>query len=592
MGSHAGTFFFDMRPTTTGERGIVIAGDSCATTSGLTIAWDGRLDNRDDLLLQLGGAVTSAATDQAFACTVFRRWGIEGLRRLAGEWSLALWDRERRTLHLARDYAGARPLYYCAGERSVMWSSDLGELADRSGRSNVLSAVFPAAFMTLRYSSEITPYEGVHAVPGAACITFTTETGKAAKVFTYWTPDGSSIRYRDARQYEEHLQSLWSSAVRARLRGDEIVWAHLSGGLDSSAVVCMADSLIKGGAADASQLRTVSHVTLESPEGDERRFIAEVEARTGVRSDILGVEKHHDLEDESLMWITPFCARGVSLATARHVLERGGRTLLSGHFGDNVMGCDADNSVAVWDDIADGRWRHAIAKLRRWSRSTRKPIWEIAHRVASAGLSDTVAEPIDLAFDGRSMLTPALQRLVPRCARLDLRSISPSKRDLAASVVLHARESQLDIPIQPRGIALAYPFLDRRLVEFALAIPGEQLSAPGETRALMRRAFDGLVPARILRRISKGYYPPSLTRAARVRAASMRPVDRLEVVQRGWVNGAALDRAIGMLVDGGSAGREVRRVLRLEEWLRARHRRGPATIPRRKEVTTDEVLNA
>jgi asparagine synthase (glutamine-hydrolysing) len=587
MGAHAGTFFFDARPTR-----IAIAASCVHTSPRVTIAWDGRLDNRDDLLLQLGTSSNVHTQDHEVACAVFERWGVDGLRRLVGEWSLAIWDRGHRTLHLARDYVGARPLYYYAGDRTVMWSSALGELVERSEQSNALSEVFAAAFMTLRHSSAITPYGSVHAVPGAACMTFAARTGSTGTVSTYWTPNGNSIRYRDATQYDEHLRLLWSNAVRARLRGSDTTWAQLSGGLDSSAVVCMADALIKGGEVRASRLRTVSHVTLESPEGDERRFIAEVEARTGVRSDILGVEEHHDLIDDSLTWVTPFCSRGVGLATVQHVLRRGGRTLLSGHFGDNVMGCDVDNSVAVWDDVADGRWLRAMANLREWSRSTRKPIWEIASRVAAAGLSRTIAEPAAEGFDGRSMLTRELQRLVPDRATFDLGSVRPSKRDLAASVVQHAREAQLDIPIQPPGIAFAYPFLDRPLVEFALAIPGEQLSAPGETRALMRRAFDGLVPPRVLRRISKGYYPPSLTRAARSHAAAMRPVDRLEVVQRGWIDGAALDRAIGLLVDGGSAGREVRRVLRLEEWLRARHRRGPATIPQWKEVTTDEVLNA
>jgi hypothetical protein len=126
-----------------------------------------------------------------------------------------------------------------------------------------------------------------------------------------------------------------------------------------------------------------------------------------------------------------------------------------------------------------------------------------------------------------------------------------------------------------------------------LAIPSDQVSAPGETRSLMRRAFADLVPPRILRRFSKGYYPPSAARAARLRATSLRPVERLEIVQRGWVSAAPLERAIDLLVDGGAAPAGIfNRLLRLEDWLRLRQRRAPAAIPRRKEVTRHGIFNA
>jgi asparagine synthase (glutamine-hydrolysing) len=142
-------------------------------------------------------------------------------------------------------------------------------------------------------------------------------------------------------------------------------------------------------------------------------------------------------------------------------------------------------------------------------------------------------------------------------------------------------------------VTYTYPFLHRPLVEFMLAIPGEQLSAPGQTRALMRRAFDNIVPARILRRVSKGYYPPAALRSARQLAQSMLPADRLEVVRRGWIDPRQLEAAIRILTDGsGETDADVQRVLRLEQWLTSRHRRAPAAIPQRKEVRTNAVLNA
>ena len=194
------------------------------------------------------------------------------------------------------------------------------------------------------------------------------------------------------------------------------------------------------------------------------------------------------------------------------------------------------------------------------------------------------------------MLTPRLRRQVRDDGPAIARTVSgarASKRDIAALFLGYAFGSRLNIPDVPGPLTYSYPFTHRPLVEFVLAIPGEELSAPGETRSLMRRAFDGFVPRRILQRTSKGYYPPSAMRAVRPLLASLRPVERLEVVRREWVDPQRLDAAIAIAVDGGgSTGAAVRRVLRLEQWLTSRNRRGPVAIQQRKEVTRHEVLNA
>ena len=155
----------------------------------------------------------------------------------------------------------------------------------------------------------------------------------------------------------------------------------------------------------------------------------------------------------------------------------------------------------------------------------------------------------------------------------------------------YAISARLDVPHRSPDIVYAYPFTHRPLVEFMLAIPGEQLSAPGTTRSLMRRAFANIVPARILRRISKGYYPPAAYRAARRQVASMLPVRELEVVQRGWIDPDRLQSALRALTDGGGeTGGDIHAVLRLEAWLHARRDR--CAIPQQKEVNTNEVLHA
>ena len=564
--------------------------------TGLIATWDVRRDNRDDLRLRLGLG-PPPTSDAAIALAAFERWGIDGLRWLVGEWSLVIWDPRHRALHLARDYMGVRPLFYYATDREVLWSSSLGDLVLRAERRAAISETFVAGFVTYRFRSEITPYEGIRAVPAATCASFFANGTDAHRRF--WQLEPGTIRYRDSHQYEEHLRALWRDAVGVRLRTTQRVWAELSGGLDSSSVVCMADWLMKRGGVRARGVQPVSHVTLDAPEGDERRFIAQVEAQIGERTEILGVEANESAIEPDWEWVTPLTASGVGLAQHRLIRGRGGRLVLSGRAGDVVMGCEPDNSVAVFDDLADGHLVAALVNARRWCRASRKPFIEILSQLASRSTPRRAARAIQRRSSYTAEETDLLStRLVRLTEAFDdglaseLAPVRAAKRDLWAMMRSYAAGSRLTIPYTCGPIVHTYPFTHRPLVEFVVAIPGVELSAPGEMRSLMRRAFAGFVPPCILRRTSKGYYPPSATRAARPLAAALRPVDRLEVVRRGWIDPVKLDQAIGRMIDAGDGGTAVRSVIRLEQWLTALSQHSAAAIPEGEEVTSHEVLEA
>ena len=589
MSTHSGLFMFDdARATLTQGAGGVWLDEMRPSgvsrlPSGLAATFDGRLDNRDDLLRHLALASSGPLCDADLALSIFDRSGADGLRSMVGDWSLAVCDEAARTIHLARDYMGARPLYYCLDARYVAWSTDLAGLVTRTGRRDALSERFAAGFMGLRLSPDTTPYNGVHAVPPGVCVSIAA--GGRVMRRPFWTLEAGDIRYPDARQYEEQVYALWREAVQARLRTGGTVWAELSGGLDSSSVVCMADRLIRHGDVAAPAIRLVSHATLQSPEGDERRFIAEVERQVGVTSEIVGVEDHQEHTDLDRGWVTPYALHGVGLETVRRVRGAGGRVVLSGRLGDAIMGCQPDNSAAVFDDLARGAAWTALRNVRAWSRATRKPFIEIAWAL--------FAPDRHTPFDtGAGLLAPPLREMLQDIPLIEVpRGLRRSKRALARMVLGYSGGARLDIPDRAPDIIYTYPFAHRPLVEFMLAIPGEQLSAPGTTRSLMRRAFAGLVPPRVLRRVSKGYYPPAAFRAARRLVASMPPVHALEVVQRGWIDPARLRSAIQTLTDGsGQTGGDIHAVLRLERWLQ--FRRDHCGIPTRKEVNSHEVLHA
>ena len=451
----------------------------------------------------------------------------------------------------------------------------------------------------MRPAGDLTPYDGIRAVPAAACLSFSASGAHTRQRFYDLNP--GTIRFGDPRQYEEQLRALWSDAVGSRLRTDGAVWAELSGGFDSSSVAAWRTALIKQRRVEAPALRTISYVTLESPEGDERRFIAEVEARTGTSSVIVGVEENQGLVDPHLDSLTPLAASGVALAAARHVRDHGGRVVLSGRAGDVVMGCEPDNSVAVLDDLADGHVLTALRSLRRWSRSTKKPFVELAIQLARRGTRSGLARAIERHSARRrtaavALLTQRLQQMTGDEGELAamISLVRPAQRELASRLLSYAAGSTLSTTLRPFGVVHTYPFTHRPLVEFVAAIPGEQLSAPGELRWLMRRAFDGLLPARILQAHVEGLLPAvDDARDAHRGGGHAHPPDVWRSSAAAGSTRARLDAAMRTFIDSGAGADAVHGVLRLEHWLESRTRRAPAAIPQRKEVRHhEEVLNA
>lgn len=98
------------------------------SVSGNTIIWDGRLDNRNELISDLGDYITADRTDGALAAAAFERWGTDSFARLLGDWTITVWSRRRQALILARDYIGVRRLYYHPKAGGVIWCSDLAVL--------------------------------------------------------------------------------------------------------------------------------------------------------------------------------------------------------------------------------------------------------------------------------------------------------------------------------------------------------------------------------------------------------------------------------------------------------------------------------
>src|SRR5215510_4789501 len=204
--------------------------------------WDGRIDNRGDLLQRLRDSLRGETSNVEIVRAVYERWGTDGFIHLIGDWSLVIRDHVNRITVLASDFAGVRPLYYHSKSGSVTWSTSLQSVVESTGISE-LDERYIDGYLIFGACPNRTPFKDIYSVPAGHAVCVSSE-GTAIRRF--WSmPIGDVIRYKNEQRYEEQLRALFREAVAVRLQTESPVLAELSGGFDSSSVVCMASDLIR-----------------------------------------------------------------------------------------------------------------------------------------------------------------------------------------------------------------------------------------------------------------------------------------------------------------------------------------------------------
>jgi len=165
-----------------------------ATTSGAILTWDGRLDNRADLIRQLPNVVTIGSTDVEIVAVAYEYWGSDCFAMLIGDWALSIWDPHTRSLILAKDPIGTRHLYYTFDHKQFTWSTILDPLVLFAGKTFELCEEYIAGWLSFFPAAHLTPYVGIQSVPPSCSVLI--RPGKHT-ISKYWDFDPDKrIRYR------------------------------------------------------------------------------------------------------------------------------------------------------------------------------------------------------------------------------------------------------------------------------------------------------------------------------------------------------------------------------------------------------------
>jgi asparagine synthase (glutamine-hydrolysing) len=479
---------------------------------GFILTWDGRLDNRDELIPELRSELEANPTDVAIVAAAFDRWEAHSFSRIIGDWAVSIWKPEQRELIFAADYMAVRHIFYSLRDNQVWWSTDLGPLVLLSGNQFHIDDGYVEGYLAHDPAAPLTPYREISQVPPGQFVRIRNRSVSAER-FWRFSPT-SPIRYKTDTEYEEHFRHVFRQSVQRRLRSDSPILVELSGGLDSSSIVCMADDIITNQGGRHPRLDTISYYDNTEPNGDDSTYFPKIEQRRGrvgihIDSSRLGASPT-SLECRHFSPLPGSLNVGQDIGDERAaVVHAGGyRAVLSGIGGDEFMGGIPDPRAQLADLIVQFDLFGLAKQLTAWSLVKRRPwihlLWESAIDVLPPFLGQYFAK--------EATVEPWIQKDFARRTRLAARQLAvdeyfdlwlPTGRSCIGGILLMARKLAKHMPPLSALEETRYPYLDQNLIEFILSIPATQLLRPGERRSLMRRSLARIVPDEILSRSTK-----------------------------------------------------------------------------------------
>lgn len=567
-----------------------------------TLVADIRLDNRGELCASLGIEPDRAAIlpDAAIAMAAVERWEDKAIERLYGDFALALWDRDRARLLLARDFAGQKPLHYHRGNGFFAFASmakGLHALPEVPPAPDTRTIALFVALMP--ESGSDTFFAGIEKVLPGHVVTVTREGVQSER---RWRPEIRDLGLKGTDEYAEALREHFDRAVAERLRGAKGgVASHLSAGLDSSTVTATAARLLAPSGGRVAAFTSVprpgfsdkmsSEVILD--EGPHAARVAALYPNIDhvlvpySGSPFASLDRYFFLHERPILNLCNAVWANQINDLAR---DRGLGILLTGQRGN--MSITYDGMPFLTQLASSGRFlrlaRESLALVRNGTR-----VGTVAAQTIGPFLP--------------AVLWRAIGRMRGRGRKLtDYTAINPTT---AESIRLReiASERGLDINYRPRrdahetrlwaisrndpgnynkgnlagwGIDTRDPTADRRLIEFCLSVPLEQYLRDGRRRALARTAFADRLPPVVAEEKRKGYqavtWHEEMTAArgdlrdelgriaASAPACSTLDADKMErLVEEwpsdGWNRPATVDKYRLALLRGVSAGHFVRK---------------------------------
>lgn len=527
--------------------------------------------------LEAKGHVFRSCSDSEIILHAYEEEGEACVQRFNGMWAFALWDSRRRRLLLSRDRLGEKPLYYTVDSRGLLFASEakalLGLRPELAEPSLPEIAQFFAAGLT--DTGEATFFRRIRQLlPGHQLVA---SVDGRHEVKRYWAaPDPADVQPMSMDSAAIRIRELLEDSVRLRLRSDVPVGTCLSGGLDSSSLVAVESAQL-----GSQPIHTFSSVFQER-EFSEGHYVDAINAAfttvphrvtpTAAFSQWLPrIVWHQEVPIAGPGIYPQWCVMGLASGKVKVLLDgQGADEMLGGYF---YFYADHFADLLRASSRIAGVWELATALARVCRRSS---LGQTA-RFVKEGWRRIQGHPIHSGFKGGWFTS----YLTPDVAREAAEILGPAAQPGAGytATALHREVVQTSLPIllhyedrssMAHGIETRVPFLDHRLVEFCMRLPGTLRIHAGVTKAPLRSALNGSLPPAVAGRIDKLGYPEPLSNWLRREAHG--EVGEILLSQRarerGILSPEAVERDLREHRIEGNRAIPLYRALTLELWFR------------------------
>ncbi len=500
--------------------------------TGLWIVYNGAVYNFLELRDRLAGMGYEfrSQTDTEVILAAYDAWGESCLEKFNGMWAFVLIDTKSGVVFAARDRFGIKPLYvYESSGRYLAFASEIKQftvlpewkarLCPQRGYDFLAHGLFDHTRQTL--------FQGVNQLRGGESLMVSLKTPHRRDINVWYSlPEAEKPVSASLAEASERFRDLLVDAVRLRLRSDVPVGSCLSGGLDSSTIVCIANRILNS--RGVSGLQETFSSCFDSARYDERQYIQAVARQIGVQpnytfptlsglfSDLDDLIWHHDEPFGGTSIYAQWCVFRLTQARGVKVMLDGqgadeqlagyhgfhgshlSALLVKGHIARLVReirwlrqrhGYDLGYAIrGLAGVLLPGRLRQAAFRLKGLAGKGIAPPWLNVAALKKAGvrLEDLV---LNLGAIGVGVKQVSMSQLRTSCL----------------SMLLHHEDRNA----MAYGVESRVPFLDYRLVEFVIPLPDEYKIWEGESKVILRRATNGLIPEVVRRRQDKmGFVTP------------------------------------------------------------------------------------
>jgi len=537
-------------------------------TKDIVLTSDCRIDNREELIaaLQLNNRYSEEITDSELILGAYEKWDENCPEHLLGDFVFAIWDKRKQTLFCARDHMGVKPFYYYYQPGKLFaFGSEIKALLCLPEVPCRLNEVRIADYLSLMLEDKIiTSYKDILRLPPAHSMVVNPQGIQAS---CYWSLDPNrEIKLDSDSAYAEEFKKIFTEAVRCRLRSAFPIASQLSGGLDSSSITCVAREILTPKDRNQAQLHTISTIFDSITQCDERPFINAVLEKGGLIphyihgdkvSPLSSLEEVFQYEDEGFVGPSHF----YPWIANRAANQLGMRVVLDGLDGDTTV-CHGTSRIT--ELAREGKWKTCIFEVKafsphfgvkpfsafcnyalpylkefainfRWFRffhgvrlihkhfgvNRKKLILNYGIKPALKQIT-RVWQPKEQKFTNNSVAHNPLVNsdfakkidLDKRIQELDISGYKPlTAREqhwlsLTQGVLPHVLE-RMDLCAANFSLEARHPFMDKRLIEFCLALPAQQKLSNGFGRMVMRRALQGILPEKVQWRGGKADLSPN-----------------------------------------------------------------------------------